>query len=291
MCPRQAAGHPHNQIPIKEGGKLPKKSTKRQQKRSITCKQRDNADGARTVFSVQTQSGIGIYYRRAQRGVMRRVKQFCADMWRENKPGFFILSIMFLALFWSIGYYVYSVVGPGKFVVTIEKISENEALDILTKAILKEYCLQFRAECQDQKTKEIESSIRTVLPRLLEPTTPGYGYAKITYNNGTKEPITATHFKYRQQSGPWKIGNSKNFYQPKINRLRLARRLTGEGLTFRDKVDFALTAAVITNAVPFTMEPKARRLWRLVNVSANSEFLIEYTQNGRQYSTPVLRPR
>ncbi len=58
-----------NQLPTKEGEKLPKKSTKRQQKRSITCKQRNNADGTRTVFSVQTQSGIGIYYRRAQRGL------------------------------------------------------------------------------------------------------------------------------------------------------------------------------------------------------------------------------
>jgi len=29
-------------------------------------------------------------------------------MWRENKPGFFILSILLLAMFWSIGYFIYS---------------------------------------------------------------------------------------------------------------------------------------------------------------------------------------
>ena len=60
---------------------------------------------------------------------MKTVKQFCADMWRENKPGFFILSILFLALFWSIGYFIYSTT-TGRFAVAIEKISENEALDV-----------------------------------------------------------------------------------------------------------------------------------------------------------------
>jgi len=61
---------------------------------------------------------------------MRRVKQFCADMWRENKPGFFILSILFLALFWSIGYYVYSIVGPGKFVVMVEKVDTHGLMPV-----------------------------------------------------------------------------------------------------------------------------------------------------------------
>ena len=60
---------------------------------------------------------------------------FVANLWRDNKPGFLILSLLLVAMLGSIGYFLYS--RTGKFVVTVERISGEEALDIYTKATLK----------------------------------------------------------------------------------------------------------------------------------------------------------
>jgi len=289
MCPRQAAGHPHNQIPIKEGEKLPKKSTKRQQKRSITCKQRDNADGARTVFSVQTQSGIGIYYRRAQRGVMRRVKQSWADMWRENKPGFFILSILFLALFWSIGYFIYSTT-TGRFVVTVEKISKKEGFDLNVRNVLKVYCREFSRECAERGKDQVEKDIRLALARIL--IRAKTLDAKITYRNNTRHPIQVNRFLYRTAPGPWRgeVGSTQNRYAPKLQRLRYAIEMSKGNVPFETKVDYTGTLALVENAGSFMIQPGEEKFWR-IGYTDKTEVKIEYLQNGEIHQTPALRPR
>ena len=73
---------------------------------------------------------------------------FVANLWRDNKPGFLILSLLLLAMLGSIGYYLSS--RTGRFVVTVEKIGRDEALDIYAKAALKTYCREFRVECAQQ---------------------------------------------------------------------------------------------------------------------------------------------
>src|SRR6266542_3799373 len=86
-----------------------------------------------------------------------RVKMFVTNLWRDNKPGFLILSLLLIAMVGSIGYYLYS--RMGKFVVTVERISRDEALDIYTKATLKTYCKEFRQECSQQGEDNIERQI------------------------------------------------------------------------------------------------------------------------------------
>ena len=61
---------------------------------------------------------------------------FVANLWRDNKPGFLILSLLLVAMLGSIAYFLYS--RTGKFVVTVERISRDEALDIYAKAALKD---------------------------------------------------------------------------------------------------------------------------------------------------------
>src|SRR6266508_3453011 len=87
---------------------------------------------------------------------------FVANLWQDNKPGFLILSLLLIAMLGSIGYYLYS--RTGKFVVTVERISKDEAIDIYTKAALKAYCREFAAECQSGKPNPIETEIKRVIP-------------------------------------------------------------------------------------------------------------------------------
>ena len=54
---------------------------------------------------------------------------FVATLWRDNKPGFLILSLLLIAMLGSIGYYLSS--RTGRFVVTVERISRDEALGYL----------------------------------------------------------------------------------------------------------------------------------------------------------------
>src|SRR5437870_7198620 len=83
---------------------------------------------------------------------------FVANLWRDNKPGFLILSFLLVAMLGSIGYYLYS--RTGKFVVTIESVDDREALDIVASATLKEFCLQFPGDCQNRKSAELETAIK-----------------------------------------------------------------------------------------------------------------------------------
>ncbi|MFQ5929541.1 MAG: hypothetical protein ACE5MK_07570, partial [Acidobacteriota bacterium] len=99
---------------------------------------------------------------------MRTVKQFCSDMWRENKPGFFILSILLLAMFWSIGYFIYTRT-TGRFVVTLEKISKEEGFDLNVRNVLKVYCREFSRECAERGKDQVDKDIRLVLRRILIP--------------------------------------------------------------------------------------------------------------------------
>src|SRR6266436_5324111 len=73
---------------------------------------------------------------------------FVANLWQDNKPAFLILSLLLVAMLGSIGYYLYS--STGRFVVNIEKISREEALDIYAKADLKTYWREFRRECSER---------------------------------------------------------------------------------------------------------------------------------------------
>jgi len=212
------------------------------------------------------------------------VKRFVRSLWRENKPGFLILSLLLLAMLGSFGYFLYS--RTGRFVVTVESVSKDEAIDFYTKAALDVYCREFTAECQSEKTKTIETEIKRVIPALFRDN--AGGYARITYYNGTREPITAARFKYRQPPGSWRVGNSKNYYQPKIDRLREVA-LRGGNLPFEHKVDLSLTIATVEHSVPFTLQSGESKSWCLINETGNRERQIEYAQNGKIYETPVLR--
>ncbi len=212
------------------------------------------------------------------------VNRFVANLWRENKPGFLILSLLLVAMLGSFGYFLYS--RTGRFVVTVESVSKDEAIDFYTKAALDVYCREFTAECQSGKTKTIETEIKRVIPALFRDN--AGGYARITYYNGTREPITATKFKYRQPPGSWRVGNSKNYYQPKIDRLREVS-LRGGNLPFEHKVDLALTIATVDHSIPFTLQSGESKSWCLINETGNRERQIEYAQNGKIYETPVLR--
>ena len=211
---------------------------------------------------------------------------FVAKLWRENKPGFLILALLLATMLGSIGYYLYS--RTGTFVVTIESVSKDQAIDFYTKAALEVYCREFAAECQSEKGKAIETEIKRVIPGLFRDN--AGGFARITYHNGTREPITATRFKYRQPPGSWRVGDAKNYYQPKIDRLR-EMSLRGGNLPFEQKVDFALTIATVEHSVPFTLQSGESKTWCLINETANRERQIEYAQNGKTYETPVLRQK
>jgi hypothetical protein len=185
---------------------------------------------------------------------------FVANLWRENKPGFLVLSLLLVAMLGSIGYYLYS--RTGKFVVTIESVSKDEAIDFYTKAASQVYCREFAAECQNVKPSAIETEIKRVIPGLFRDNAGGYA----------------------------RMGNAKNYYQPKIDRLREVS-LRGGNLPFEHRVDLALTIATVEHSVPFTLQSGESKTWCLVNETANRERQIEYAQDGKTYETPVLRQK
>ena len=120
------------------------------------------------VWSVRNVRLTSLTIQTSVRAAARRSKNdngFVANLWRDNKPGFLILSLLLIAMLGSIGYYLYS--RTGQFVVTVERISRDEALDIYTKAALKTYCREFRSECSEQGEDNIENEIRRVLPKIL----------------------------------------------------------------------------------------------------------------------------
>jgi hypothetical protein len=209
---------------------------------------------------------------------------FVATLWRDNKPGFLILSLLLIAMLASIGYYLYS--RTGNFVVTVEKISRDEAIDIYTKATLKVYCREFSTDCSARGENQVEKEIRLVLPGIL--LAPKHADAKITYRNRTRAPVTVTRFLYRNGSGSWRSESPQTHFAPKLNALRLAIQMAGGNVPFRTKVDFASTVALTENHGTMTVLPGENKIWR-VGYSDQSEFKIGYTQNGKSYETPVLR--
>jgi len=219
---------------------------------------------------------------------VRTVKQFCSDMWRENKPGFFILSVLLLAMIGSIGYYAYSTVGPGKFVVMVEKIGREEYLDIFTKATLNVYCREFTRKCTERGKDQVATNIRLELPRILKPVKTLD--AKITYKNNTRYTITINRFLYRTAPGPWQVSNTQNRYVAKIERLGFTIEKAKGNVPFETRVDFANTLALVENHGSFTILPREEKFWRL-GYTDMSEFQIEYIKNGKLYRTGVLRPR
>ena len=100
--------------------------------------------------------------------------------------------------------------------VTIERISREEALDIYTKATLNVYCREFGSDCQSGKDTEIENEIKRVLPIILIRRRQT-GYAKITYRNGTDNPITCNAVQISKwPPGPGDRGIRRLFTRPKI---------------------------------------------------------------------------
>ncbi len=214
---------------------------------------------------------------------------FVATLWRDNKPGFLLLSLLLIAMLGSIAYYLAS--RTRTFEVTVEKIAADEALDIVTQATFKEYCQQFPSDCQTRSTAELQTAIKAVLPRLLNPLKPGQGYAKITYKNTTSEPITVTQFKYRRPPGAWSTGNSQSVYGPRIQILRSAILLRGTNAGFEEKVELALLSATTANHGTFSLGPGEEKVWRLSNVNQDAEFQVDFNRAGTSYSTAILRLR
>jgi hypothetical protein len=214
----------------------------------------------------------------------RKRNGFVANLWRDNKPGFLILSLLLVAMLGSIGYYLYS--RSGKFVVTIERISRDEALDIYTKATLKVYCREFSSDCAERGDNQMEKDIRQLLPSILLP--PRHTDAKVIYRNRTSTPVTIKRFLYRNGSGTWRSESPQTYFAPKLNTLRLAIQMAGGNAPFKTKVDFASILALTENHGTMTVLPGEDKSWR-VGYSDQSEFKIEYTQNGKSYETPVLR--
>jgi Rad3-related DNA helicase len=212
-----------------------------------------------------------------------------ANLWRDNKPGFLILTLLLIAMVGSFGYYLSS--RTGTFVVTVENIGQEEALKIVTRATLTEYCLQFPSDCQNRSSAEIETAIKRALPRLLNPLKAGQGYAKITYKNATSNPIAVTQFKYRRPPGAWTTSNSESVYGPRIQTLRSMIRSGVASAVFEEKVELALMSATITNHGTFTLGPSEEKVWRLSNINPDAEFQVDFTQKGASYSTPILRLR
>jgi len=219
----------------------------------------------------------------------RKRDGFVATLWRDNKPGFLILTLLLIAMLGSFGYYLSS--RTRTFVVTVENIGADEALEIVTRATLKEYCLQFPSDCQTRSSTELQTAIKRVLPRLLNPLKPGQGYAKITYKNATSEPIAVTQFKYRRPPGSWSTGNSQSVYGPRIQILRSTIRSGGASAGFEDKVELALMSATTANHGTFSLAPGEEKVWRLSNVNQDAEFQVDFSQAGASYSTAILRLR
>src|SRR4249920_3275541 len=90
---------------------------------------------------------------------------FVATLWRDNKPGFLILSLLLIAMLGSIGYYLVS--RTGRFVVAVERITRDEALDVYANATLRVYCREFQSDCKERGDKQILNDIRSALPAVL----------------------------------------------------------------------------------------------------------------------------
>jgi hypothetical protein len=212
---------------------------------------------------------------------------FVANLWRDNKPGFLILSLLLVAMIGSFGYYLSS--RSGRFIVTVERITRDEALDLYSNATLKVYCREFQADCKQRGEKQVLTDIRAALPGVLR--SPTNVDAKIVYSNETGSAIAIQRFLYRTKSSEsWKAESPQNIFKPKLDRLRSAIETARADVPFEVKLDFASTLAVTENHGAITVLPGEVRIWRL-GLSPDSEFRLEYRQNGKLFETPVLKPR
>jgi hypothetical protein len=210
---------------------------------------------------------------------------FVATLWRDNKPGFLILSLLLLAMLGSIGYYLSS--RSGRFVVTVEKIARDEALDIYSKATLHVYCREFRSDCDQLGEKQLLEEIRRRLPSILRE--PINADAKITYRNNSGVPITVKRFLYRKDSSEsWKSESPQNYFRPKLDALRHSIRAAPDNIPFDIKADYSSTLALVENHGEITISPGEVRTWRLGS-SPNSEFRIEFLEGAKLFQSPVLR--
>jgi len=209
---------------------------------------------------------------------------FVAKLWRDNKPGFLILSLLLVAMLGSIAYFLYS--RTGKFVVTVERISRDEVLDIYTKAALKTYCREFTQECSQLGKDSIENEIRRVLPNVLSQVKTSD--AKITYQNNTGSQIKVERFLFRNPPERWRVEEPKLRFAAKIQQLRSLIESNRGNVPFETKLELADTLALTENHGSFTLQPGEQKVWR-IGYNAGSEAQIEYTQNGKTFVTPPLR--
>src|SRR5713226_8809931 len=86
---------------------------------------------------------------------------FVANLWRDNKPGFLILSLLLVAMLGSIGYYLYS--RTGRFVVSVDRISKEEYFDLFAQKTMEVFCREFPAGCLDRQKQDVEKQIRLAL--------------------------------------------------------------------------------------------------------------------------------
>jgi uncharacterized protein (UPF0333 family) len=209
---------------------------------------------------------------------------FVGTLWRDNKPGFLILTLLLIAMIGSFVYYLNS--RTGQFVVTLEKISRDEALDIYTKAALKTYCREFWVECTQLGEDRIQQNIRQVLPKLLTPvkTTD----VKITYQNDTSSSVSVERFLFRNPSEGWRVEEPKLRYATKLQQLRFLIASNKGNVSFETKLQLADTLALTENHGSFTLPPGEKRIWR-IGYNPGSEAQVEYSQQGRKFATPALR--
>jgi hypothetical protein len=221
---------------------------------------------------------------RSQQRLSQRPDTFVAKLWRENKPGFLILSLLLFAMVGSFGYFLYS--NTGRFVVNIEKISREEALDIYAKADLKTYCREFRQECNQQGEDNLKQQIRRVLPKILSPVKTSD--VKITYQNNTGSQIKVERFLFRNPPERWRVEEPKLRFAAKIQQLRSLIESNRGNVPFETKLELADTLALTENHGSFTLQPGEQKVWR-IGYNAGSEAQIEYTQNGKTFVTLPLR--
>src|SRR5262249_61964393 len=74
----------------------------------------------------------------------RKPRGFVANLWRDNKTGFLILSLLVVAMLGSIGYYFN--LRTGEVLVKVPRVNADDAIDFYTKKALGGNCREVGAE-------------------------------------------------------------------------------------------------------------------------------------------------
>ena len=165
-------------------------------------------------------------------------KGFVANLWRDNKPGFLILSMLLLAMLGSIGYYLSS--RTGRFVVTVEKSAGRGTGFVRKRHPQGIYCREFQADCK-QRGRETSSHRRSrkYCLDICVPAKGGQTLREIVYSMKLGSAIAVQRFLYRtESSGSWKSESPQSIFKPKLDRLRSAIQIARSDVPFEDKLDY-----------------------------------------------------